>query len=71
MDEIDSEKSIFFSGSIRCKGAIKCAKDINAGEDYGIHAGLHMRMSEKSKYATITAKDEPHNIVCGTFVKND
>ena len=98
VDEINSEKSIFFAGSIVCNGSIKCAKSItagsginagngitagsgitagrgitagwgiNAGNDYGIYAGLRVRMSEKKICATITTKEEPHNIVCGEFV---
>ena len=75
VDEINSEKSIFFSGHIRCAGGIKYAKNIKAGcgieagADFGIYAGLSVRISRKADFATIKAKEEPRNIVCGTFVK--
>ena len=46
---------------------IKANKNIEAGEDFGVYAGLAVRLSHKSKYAQITAKEKPANIICGEW----
>lgn len=52
------------------KGALYHAKSLNTGCDYGIYAGLRVRISHKKEYATIRAKEKPENIVCGEWVGN-
>ena len=69
-------------GEIRCKAiragreieageGIKAGDGIEAGEDFGVYAGLAVRLSDKSKYAKITAKEKPANIICGEWVPFD
>ena len=76
---LDVEHSIFFAGFIRVKGFLRAAKriiagsgikagwGIEAGSDWGIYAGLRVRISMKAEYALVVAKTEPRNIICGTF----
>ena len=46
---------------------IKAGWGIKAGEDFGVYAGLAVRLSDKSRYARITAKEKPANIICGEW----
>ena len=48
-------------------GGIKAGEGIEAGGDFGIYAGLSVRLSLKSQYAIVSAKTEPPNIQTGTF----
>ena len=57
-------------GSIVAGEGIKAGGSIEAGCDYGIYAGLRVRISHKKEYATIRAKEKPENIVCGEWVGN-
>ena len=50
---------------------IKAGWGIKAGEDFGVYAGLSVRLSNKSQYAKITAKEKPANIICGEWVPFD
>ena len=50
---------------------IKAGEGIEAGEDFGVYAGLAVRLSYKSRYAKITAKEKPANIICGEWVPFD
>jgi len=50
---------------------IKAGCGIEAGEDYGIYAGLRVRISDKKKYAVITASKKPENIICGEWCEKD
>ena len=50
---------------------IKAGRGIKAGEDFGVYAGLAVRLSDKSQYAKITAKEKPANIICGEWVPFD
>lgn len=56
---------------IKAGWAIKAGGGIEAGEDFGVYAGLAVRLSCKSKYAKITAKKKPANIICGEWVPFD
>ena len=72
-----SEKSIFVCGSLRATGKISCKRyveagwGIEAGEDFGIYAGLRCRVNSNSRI--VVAKEKPKNLMCGVFVgfKND
>ena len=56
---------------IKAGEGIKAGWGIEAGEDFGVYAGLAVRLSCKSKYAKITAKEKPANIICGEWVPFD
>ena len=69
-------------GNIRCKAImagreikagreIEAGEGIKAGEDFCVYAGLAVRLSCKFKYAQITAKEKPANIICGEWVPFD
>jgi len=73
-----TETSIFFSGFIKVTGriaakflisgtGIEAGEGIKAGTDYGIYAGLRLRISQKSRYALIIAKTQPKNIILGEY----
>ena len=57
--------------SVEAGGGIKAGWSVEAGGDYGIYAGLCVRVSQKTEYATIKAKTEPQNIICGQFVATE
>ena len=81
VDELITEASIFFAGKIIVKGILKTTKwllsgggieageSIEAGWDFGIYAGLKIRISLKSQYAIVRAKTEPKDLLLGTFEK--
>ncbi len=52
-------------------GDIKAGGYIEAGNDYGIYAGLNVRLSEQEQYGYITAKEKPENIMCGNWKEED
>ena len=54
---------------IKAGGGIEAGWGIKAGDDFGIYAGLKIRIRQKKEYATIRAKEKPQNIVCGEFVE--
>ena len=56
---------------IEAGGRIEAGEYIEAGEDFGVYAGLAVRLSDKSQYAKITAKEKPANIICGEWVPFD
>ena len=56
---------------IKAGEGIKAGRGIKAGEDFGVYAGLAVRLSDKSQYAKITAKEKPANIICGEWVPFD
>ncbi len=75
---VEIEHSLFFLGTIRVGGKITCenievgrgikaGEGIEAGEDSGIYAGLMVRLSLKTKYATVKARTRPKNLILGTF----
>ena len=60
-------KEVRAGGGIEAGEGIKAGWGIKAGEDFGVYAGLAVRLSDKSRYARITAKEKPANIICGEW----
>ena len=56
---------------IKAGWGIEAGWGIKAGGDFGVYAGLAVRLSDKSQYAKITAKEKPANIICGEWVPFD
>ena len=56
---------------IKAGWCIEAGWGIKAGGDFGVYAGLAVRLSDKSQYAKITAKEKPANIICGEWVPFD
>ncbi len=52
---------------IEAGGGIKAGWGIEAGENWGIYAGLSVRISYKAKHALVVAKKEPKNLLLGAF----
>lgn len=59
-DSIQSSESIFF-----CGGYIKSGSTISAGKDYGIYAGLYVKLSDMKNQGCIYSKYKPDNIISG------
>ncbi len=67
---IESGRNIKAGGSIEAGGGIKAGGGIEAGEDYGIYAGLSLRLSQKKKMSLVLAKTKPKNIQLGSYKKS-
>ena len=71
--DLITEKSIIFAGRLEVSGSIEAGCGIEAGEgieagcEFGIYAGLRVRIT--SEYRKIIAKNKPENIMCGEFVE--
>ena len=52
---------------IKAGDGIEAGWGIKAGEDFGIYAGLSIRLSMKAQYAIVSAKNEPKNLILGTY----
>ena len=77
--DLITEKSIIFAGRLEVSGSIEAGEGIKAGEgieagwgikaggEFGIYAGLRVRIT--SEYRKIIAKTKPENIMCGEFVE--
>ena len=68
---IEAGNGIKAGWGIEAGRGIKAGRGIEAGEDFGVYAGLAVRLSDKSQYAKITAKEKPANIICGEWVPFD
>lgn len=78
--EISAGEGIYAGGEISAGGGISAGKGISAGEgiyaregisageDFGIYAGIIVKLSLKDKYAVVKAKTRPKNLLLGTFV---
>ena len=76
-----SEKSIFVCGRLEVTGKISCIGrieagdsieagwDIKADENFGIYAGLSVRLDSNDRQ--VKAKQKPINLICGEFVVDD
>ena len=76
-----SEKSIFVCGRLEVTGKISCigsieagdgikaGRGIEAGENFGIYAGLSVRLDSNDRQ--VKAKQKPINLICGEFVVDD
>ena len=53
--------------SIKAGEGIEAGEGIKAGDDFGIYAGLRVRVSQKELYAIVSAKAKPNNLVCGIW----
>ena len=77
--DLITEKSIIFAGRLEVSGSIEAGcgikagwgieagEGIEAGCEFGIYAGLRVRIT--SEYRKIIAKTKPENIMCGEFVE--
>ena len=71
--DLITEKSIIFAGRLEVSGSIEAGEGIKAGWgieagcEFGIYAGLRVRIT--SEYRKIIAKTKPENIMCGEFVE--
>ena len=77
--DLITKKSIIFAGRLEVSGIIKAGWGIEAGKgikagwgieagcEFGIYAGLRVRIT--SEYRKIIAKTKPENIMCGEFVE--
>ncbi len=52
---------------IQAGRGIQAGEGIQAGDDFGIYAGLRVRVSQKELYAIVSAKVKPNNLVCGVW----
>ena len=68
-EDIKAGRNIKAGWSIVAGWGIEAGRGIEAGEDFGIYAGLKIRISLKSQYAIVRAKTEPKNLLLGTFEK--
>lgn len=60
--------SIKAGGDIKAGWGIKAGEGINAGEGYVIYCGLCVRrLSDKTKYAVVTARTRPSNVMLGEY----
>ena len=70
--EINLDDCFVVNGKIRTKKSIvvccgiEAGLGIEAGDEFGIYAGLHCRITNKTK-RKIIAKKRPENIMCGEF----
>ena len=71
--DLITKKSIIFAGRLEVSGIIKAGWCIEAGEgikagwEFGIYAGLRVRITSECR--KIIAKTKPENIMCGEFVE--
>jgi hypothetical protein len=66
---IEAGEGIKAGWGIEAGEGIKAGWGIEAGSDYGIFAGLRVRMSQWAMYAKVTAKSKPDNLVSGSWVE--
>ena len=52
---------------IKAGSGIEAGSDIKAGSDWGIYAGIGLRVSLKSKHAIVISKNKPKNLICGEY----
>ena len=71
--DLITKKSIIFAGRLEVSGIIKAGEGIKAGcgieagWEFGIYAGLRVRITSECR--KIIAKTKPENIMCGEFVE--
>ena len=58
-------KNIKSGGYIEACRYIEADWSIEAGEDFGVYAGLRVRMSDMKESGYIKAQEKPKNIMCG------
>jgi len=50
---------------------IKAGEGIEAGEGYGVFAGIHIKISLWCRFAIVSAKQKPKNLISGYWVETD
>ncbi|WP_010276544.1 hypothetical protein [Paenibacillus senegalensis] len=64
---IEAGEGIEAGWGIEAGEGIKAGWGIKAGEGYGVFAGLRIRLSMWSRYAKVTAKSKPDNLISGEW----
>ena len=62
---IEAGEYIKTSEYIEAGGYIEAGECIKAGEDYGVYAGLRMRISDMKESGYVKAQEKPKNLMCG------
>ena len=65
-DGIKAGNGIKAGLGIKAGWSIRAGDGIEAGDEFGIYAGLHFRITNKTQ-RKIIAKERPENIMCGEF----
>ncbi len=65
--DLITEKSIIFAGCLEVSGSIEAGDGIEAGCEFGIYAGIRVKITDDRR--KIIAKAKPENIMCGEFVE--
>lgn len=68
-DGIKAGCGIEAGGGIKAGCGIKAGDGIKAGENFGIYAGLIVRLDSNDRQ--VKAKQKPINLICGEFVVDD
>ena len=63
---IEAGEGIKAGWGIEAGEGIKAGWGIKAGDDWGIYAGLRVRIN-KTAYRTVIASTEPRNLMCGVY----
>lgn len=58
-------KNIKAGGFIKAGKSIEASEYIEAGENYGVYAGLRVRISDMKEIGYIKAQEKPKNFMCG------
>ena len=65
LKNIKAGEYIKTSEYIEAGGYIEAGECIKAGEDYGVYAGLRMRISDMKESGYVKAQEKPKNLMCG------
>ena len=65
LKNIKSGGYIKVGGYIKAGWSIEAGGYIEAGEDFGVYAGLRVRISDMKESGYINAQEKPKNIMCG------
>ena len=65
---IEAGEGIKAGSGIKAGRDIEAGWGIEAGEEYGIFAGLRVKITNRD-YRTVKAKSRPENLMCGEFVE--
>ena len=69
--DINAGEYINAGWSIKAGRNINAGWNINAGSDYGIYAGLRVRISKWKEFAIVTAKEKPDNLISGYWKEKE
>ena len=65
---IEAGRGIEAGWGIKAGWGIEAGRGIEAGGEYGIYAGLRVKVTERV-YRTIKAAEKPSNIMCGEWTE--